>query len=672
MSITIKQNVLKYRSPTDGQYHGIDAISGSSSSSGGASDESIVALSNEVAEMKNALSGFLNQFVQLIPSIVFANASHNGVATVSAANNAINVLSSNYSITKSLSHCSLSNNTIVVNRGNSYTTNITTESGYILNSVTVIMGSLDITSTVYNNGFISIPSVTGNIIITAVASQSGQTVYSITKNITNCSMSNSSVSVNSGASFSSSISANSGYEMNSVAITMGGANITSSAYNSSTGTISIASVTGDVIITASANSVVPTTYTPQVIYSNYTATGNRFSTNNIPINFANGDYVEALLDTTTCDEDRENILTVGKNGTEYVDSYDDAVAFLFYKRLQSGVEKILLRVKDVESNVSVDKWVTVADLSHVTIRIDSEGVKIDGGQVPNITTAQISHLLSLGTYIIGARGTVFTTCSYDHITVYHASQSEQTTYSITKNLTNCSMSNSSASINSGESFLSSISANSGYEMNTVTVTMGGTNITSTAYNSGTGIISIASVTGNVVITASASATGPSTYTPQVIYSNYTATGTRFSTGNIPIDFANGDYVEAVLDTTTCVADRENILTVGENGTGYIESYDDAVAFLFYKRLQSGVDKILLRVKDIESNVSVDKWVTVADLSNVTIRIDSEGVKIDGTQVSGITAAQISHLLSLGTYIIGARCTVLTTCSYNHITVYQKN
>ena len=76
-----------------------------------------------------------------------------------------------------------------------------------------------------------------------------------------------------------------------------------------------------------------------------------------------------------------------------------------------------------------------------------------------------------------------------------------TTYTITKNLTNCTISNSASSIAQNVSYSATISANSGYTLSTVTVTMGGTNITSTAYSNGN--ISISSVTGNIVITANA-------------------------------------------------------------------------------------------------------------------------------------------------------------------------
>lgn len=72
-------------------------------------------------------------------------------------------------------------------------------------------------------------------------------------------------------------------------------------------------------------------------------------------------------------------------------------------------------------------------------------------------------------------------------------------YSVTNKLTYCINSNSATSVANGGSYSATISANSGYEMKSVTVTMGGTNITSSAVSGGN--INIASVTGNIVITA---------------------------------------------------------------------------------------------------------------------------------------------------------------------------
>ena len=76
---------------------------------------------------------------------------------------------------------------------------------------------------------------------------------------------------------------------------------------------------------------------------------------------------------------------------------------------------------------------------------------------------------------------------------------QPTSYTITKNLTNVTINNSSSSINEGSSYSATLTANSGYALGTVTVTMGGNDITASAYSNGN--INISSVTGNIIITA---------------------------------------------------------------------------------------------------------------------------------------------------------------------------
>lgn len=76
-----------------------------------------------------------------------------------------------YSVTNTLSNCSTSNSASSVEEGDAYTATITADSGYTLDGATVAitMGGTNITSTAYNNGTISIPSVTGAIVISVIA-----------------------------------------------------------------------------------------------------------------------------------------------------------------------------------------------------------------------------------------------------------------------------------------------------------------------------------------------------------------------------------------------------------------------------------------------------------------------------------------------------------------------
>lgn len=86
------------------------------------------------------------------------------------------------------------------------------------------------------------------------------TVYrSITATLSHVTSSNAAVSVEDGAAYTATLTAESGYTLGAVTVKMGGVDITSTAYTASTGVISIASVTGDIVITAAATKDV--TYT---------------------------------------------------------------------------------------------------------------------------------------------------------------------------------------------------------------------------------------------------------------------------------------------------------------------------------------------------------------------------------------------------------------------------
>jgi hypothetical protein len=76
----------------------------------------------------------------------------------------------------------------------------------------------------------------------------GSASYVITTNAQNTSLEGYNDIVNAGVSFNHLLTAIAGYAVTSVSITMGGTDITSTAYNSTTGQISIASVTGNVVI----------------------------------------------------------------------------------------------------------------------------------------------------------------------------------------------------------------------------------------------------------------------------------------------------------------------------------------------------------------------------------------------------------------------------------------
>lgn len=77
-----------------------------------------------------------------------------------------------------------------------------------------------------------------------------RTYYTVKNNLTNCTSNNNATKAVEGGSYSATITAKSGYELKSVTVTMGG-----SPMSVSGGVINIASVTGDIVITAVATEV---------------------------------------------------------------------------------------------------------------------------------------------------------------------------------------------------------------------------------------------------------------------------------------------------------------------------------------------------------------------------------------------------------------------------------
>ena len=155
-------------------------------------------------------------------------------------------------ITKNLTGCTISNNASQVDYGEAYTATIAAESGKTITSVVVKMGGVDITSTAYTagSGAINIAKVTGAVTITAVATMPSVT-YTITRNLTNVASSNTANSIAEGASYNTTLTPTGTYKkLGDISVTMGGADISSSAVSGNN--ISISKVSGNIVITCKA------------------------------------------------------------------------------------------------------------------------------------------------------------------------------------------------------------------------------------------------------------------------------------------------------------------------------------------------------------------------------------------------------------------------------------
>ena len=105
-------------------------------------------------------------------NISIPNVTGNIVITV----NTTMIVVTMYNITRNLSNCTIDNSLSTIESGSNYIATITVNSGYTNLSITVAMGDIDITSSVVRGNIINIPSVTGNISITARATQSSTEV----------------------------------------------------------------------------------------------------------------------------------------------------------------------------------------------------------------------------------------------------------------------------------------------------------------------------------------------------------------------------------------------------------------------------------------------------------------------------------------------------------------
>jgi hypothetical protein len=89
-----------------------------------------------------------------------------------------------YTVVCTLGDATIDNNASAVAAGASYTANITPNTGYELDTVTVLMGGADVTADVYADGVITIESVTGNVIIRVTTVEASDTLYKLPAPVT--------------------------------------------------------------------------------------------------------------------------------------------------------------------------------------------------------------------------------------------------------------------------------------------------------------------------------------------------------------------------------------------------------------------------------------------------------------------------------------------------------
>lgn len=330
-----------------------------------------------------------NHIDDIINNLKLSYDSSTGIVNLTYNNNIISsitieVSKNNYSIINNLNNATTNNVSGSIEEGSSYSATITANTGYTISSITVTMNGEDVTSSAVSGNNINISNVTGNIIITVNTSV---TTYTITNNLTNCTTNNNSNTISYNSSYSSVISANSGYEISSITVTMGGADITSSAVNGNN--INISNVTGNIVITVNTTMIVITMYNITRNLSNCTI-DNSLSTiesgsNYIATITANSGYTNLSITVTMGETDitssvvRGNIINIPsvtgnisitaratQSSTEVVvdESLEILTSFNYINMTEGGYKVLYVKLsKQPTSDVVVNISSSSSDLS---------------------------------------------------------------------------------------------------------------------------------------------------------------------------------------------------------------------------------------------------------------------------------------------------------------------
>lgn len=185
-------------------------------------------------------------------------------------------------------------------------------------------------------------------------------------------------------------------------------------------------------------------------------------------------------------------------------------------------------------------------------------------------------------------------------------------YSVTNNLTNCTSNNSETQVIGGESYSAVITADIGYELSTVEVTMAGNPVTVSG-----GVINIAEVTGNIVITAVAEVA--TVLTPK-----------NFCVPNGDGWIENGRCSSTGEDRTNGTPGRSlsNYIAVQNGDTVYVENADisteGSMYCGIYKADKTAIGGFIINsgagyVKDVDLSSAIETF-TIDNADAVYVRI----------------------------------------------------
>lgn len=225
---------------------------------------------------------------------------------------------------------------------------------------------------------------------------------------------------------------------------------------------------------------------------------------------------QAVVDLAIATQENEQLIVVDDDG-KYVKTTwakGDKISVERLNKMEEGIYNNSSRLKNIGTGGSTNASdITITDVNDNFESANVEGAlnelgtqykdivdKVDklvitGGGLSTTEKNLILTLFKNATYLVDMSNTVNTL-----ETLFNGGSTDSDTYTIINNLTNVSTSNTVTSINKGSRYTAILTANKGYALGTITVTMGGIDVTSSVVSNNT--IEISNVTGNIVITAS--------------------------------------------------------------------------------------------------------------------------------------------------------------------------
>lgn len=370
------------------------------------------------------------------------------------------------------------------------------------------------------------------------------TYYTIEKILTNVSISNGAATVAAGAAYSATLTADAGYVLGEVAVTMGGV-----AVPVADGVINIASVTGNIVIVATAEAEavggyewetgVPYDLTEAMMDGIQLVSG--YGTEKANDTYVSTDYLNCFDADSICYADSISTVFFYDANKNYISNTSSRVVPAIvavpdgavYARLtcsaqywKSGKVVPIAQTQEVYTPGDQDVERETGRLDANTgSEIDASGSRTDyiciaGAKclyTPDNNAFAVVCFYDVNRTFIGGKSAVMQPVDLiadypgiSYIRVFEGPSSrtiildESAVYTPTRKLTQVSYTNANKAC-SGKPYTDTLTAKTGYTLDggTVSVTMGGVDITETAYNAATGEIYIENVTGDIAITATA-------------------------------------------------------------------------------------------------------------------------------------------------------------------------